>query len=179
MGAALGGIDMIGQLGAARAGGRAAAVLGCVLLAAACAVDDATTASPSGSVVPSATASATTGPTAGAPSAVPVTASPVPSPAGPIRVVQPSDGSTVARAFEVRGTAVAYEGTLIWGLYPGSGTTGTAVVTGIASAGATAPAAFRFTVTAPRAGSYTLAVYQESAKDGVPTDAVTRRLTVR
>ncbi|WP_035857757.1 Gmad2 immunoglobulin-like domain-containing protein [Cryptosporangium arvum] len=93
-----------------------------------------------------------------------------------ITLTAPTQDAAVGRSFVVRGSGVAFEGTLLWKLSDGAGVE---AVSGFASAGATEKQPFQFTVEAPQAGTYTLTVYRESADDGSPTDVVTRRLTVR
>ena len=80
------------------------------------------------------------------------------------------------RSFVVRGSGVAFEGTLLWKLATSGGQE---AVSGFATAGAVEKQPFQFRVEAPDAGTYTLTVYRESAADGAPADAVSRRLTVR
>lgn len=91
-------------------------------------------------------------------------------------VASPAEGATVARTFTVTGEAAAVEGTLIWELRDGS----RVVTQGITQAGSLTPQPFRFTVTAPRAGRFTIVVYQEATKDGgTPRYAIYRTVTVR
>ncbi|WP_344647549.1 Gmad2 immunoglobulin-like domain-containing protein [Cryptosporangium japonicum] len=117
-------------------------------------------------------------PTASESSSDPATASPIAGAAldAPITLTAPTQDAAVGRSFVVRGSGVAFEGTLLWKL---SDTAGAETVSGFASAGSTEKQPFQFTVEAPQAGSYTLTVYRESADDGSPTDVVTRRLTVQ
>jgi hypothetical protein len=93
-----------------------------------------------------------------------------------ITLTTPAQDATVDRSFLVRGSGVAFEGTLIWKL---ADARGNEAVTGFATAGSIEKQPFQFTVEAPGAGAYTLTVYRESASDGSPADAVTRRLTIR
>ena len=100
---------------------------------------------------------------------------PTAAPDGPIVVTSPVAGATVSRTFTVTGTARTVEGTVLWKLVTGNGDT---AATGMTDGGAEAPAPFKFTVTAPAAGEYTLRVFEESAKDGGAINAVERTLTV-
>ncbi|MFG1927985.1 Gmad2 immunoglobulin-like domain-containing protein [Cryptosporangium sp. NPDC048952] len=93
-----------------------------------------------------------------------------------ITLTSPSQDATVGRSFVVRGSGVAFEGTLLWKL---ANSSGAEAVSGFASAGATEKQPFQFTVEAPDSGAYTLTVYRESADDGSPADVVSRRVTVR
>lgn len=141
-----------------------------------------------GSADPTASASAST-PPSGSPSpsgSAPATSQPPVSPAVPaepggqerrsVTVASPAEGATVTRTFAVTGRAAAVEGTLIWELREGQ----RVVTQGITQAGALTPEPFRFSVTAPRAGRYTIVVYQEAVKDGsAPRYAVYRTVTVR
>jgi len=93
-----------------------------------------------------------------------------------ITLTTPAEGATVDRSFLVRGSGVAFEGTLLWNLaHSGGGE----AVSGYATAGTTEKQPFQFTVEAPGSGEYTLTVYRESAADGARTDAVARTITVR
>jgi len=89
-------------------------------------------------------------------------------------VLDPTEGKTVGRTFTVTGRGVAFEGNLQWQLRRGS----VVVRQGFVQAGSTEVAPFRFTVTAPGPGPYTIRVFEESAKDGSPTHVVDRRVTV-
>lgn len=93
-----------------------------------------------------------------------------------ITLTTPTQDATVDRSFLVRGSGVAFEGTLVWKLADADGRE---AVSGFATAGSIEKRPFQFTVEAPEAGAYTLAVYRESAADGSPADAVSRRLTIR
>ncbi|SHN35658.1 Gmad2 immunoglobulin-like domain-containing protein [Cryptosporangium aurantiacum] len=95
--------------------------------------------------------------------------------AAPITLVAPAEGATVARSFVVRGSGVAFEGTVLWKLTDSGG--GEAI-SGYASAGSTEKQPFQFTVEAPSGGEFTLTVYRESAADGAQTDAVSRKIRV-
>ncbi|WP_170323457.1 Gmad2 immunoglobulin-like domain-containing protein [Cryptosporangium phraense] len=91
-----------------------------------------------------------------------------------ITLSAPANGATVGRSFVVRGSGVAFEGTLLWSLDgPGE------PITGYASAGSTQKQPFQFTVEAREAGTYKLTVYRESAADGARTDVVEHTITVR
>ncbi|MFI5957851.1 Gmad2 immunoglobulin-like domain-containing protein [Cryptosporangium sp. NPDC051539] len=91
-----------------------------------------------------------------------------------ITLSAPAEGATVGRSFLVRGSGVAFEGTLLWSLDgPGE------PITGYTSAGSTQKQPFQFTVEVPAAGAYELAVYRESAADGSRTDVVERHITVK
>jgi hypothetical protein len=120
---------------------------------------------------PSPTATATE-PTAPVPAA---TANPSETAAAAIVVTSPAEGATVNRTFTVTGTSRTAEGTLIWALARGE----EVVVNDVAQGGSDGAAPFRFTVTAPAAGTYTLRVFEESAKDGEAKNEVTRTVTVR
>lgn len=93
----------------------------------------------------------------------------------PIVVTSPAEGATVNRTFTVTGTSRTAEGTLLWALVRGDAV----VANDVAQGGSAASAPFRFTVTAPAAGTYTLRVFEESAKDGKAMNEVTRTITVR
>ncbi|MFB9316776.1 Gmad2 immunoglobulin-like domain-containing protein [Cryptosporangium minutisporangium] len=149
---------------------RAAAALGALALltTAACSGDDGDSAA-------APTASAKSSPT----TVTTTAASPVSTPAldaGPITLSTPGEGATVDRSFLVRGSGVAFEGTVLWKL---SDAGGGEAISGYATAGTTTKQPFQFTVEAPDAGEYTLTVYRESAVDGAQTDAVSRTITVR
>jgi hypothetical protein len=125
---------------------------------------------------PSTSAPATAAPTAEPTTAAPVEPTSAPSAAaGPIVVETPAEDATVDRTFTVKGHSQTAEGTVVWALRHGD----TVVENGFAEGGSDASAPFRFKVTAPAAGTYTLSVFEESAKDGGAQHEVTRTLTVR
>ena len=106
----------------------------------------------------------------------PATASPkpVPTATGPIAIGSPAEGSGVARSFVVKGTSVSFEGALVWQLRKA----GAVVAHGTAQGGADSPAPYEFAVKAPAAGTYTIRVFAESAKDGSAVNEVTRTVVV-
>jgi hypothetical protein len=149
------------------------AVLGLVLTgAAACGSNDQDTGAVNATPTTAAseTASATPSPE---PSATP--SEDTAQVAGPIVVDVPAAGATVQRKFSVTGTSRTAEGTVLWQLLRGD----TEVANGFAQGGSSSAAAFRFTVEAPAAGTYTVRVFEESAKDGAAANAVERTVTVR
>jgi hypothetical protein len=136
-----------------------------------------TSATPAGPAESATTPSAEP-PAASNPSAPAVTASPTAAAsvaAGPIVVQSPTEGATVPRTFTVKGTARTVEGTVLWQLVAADGD---AAESGLAEGGADSAQPFQFTVTAPAAGTYTLRVFEESAKDGSAANTVERTLTI-
>jgi hypothetical protein len=103
------------------------------------------------------------------------TPAPIAEATAPIVVTAPAEGSTVNRTFTVTGKSRTAEGTIVWALVRGD----EVVANDAAQGGSDGAAPFRFTVTAPAAGTYTLRVFEESAKDGQAKNEVTRTLTVR
>jgi hypothetical protein len=103
-----------------------------------------------------------------------VSPSPSEDSTGRIAVSTPAAGATVERTFTVTGTSVSYEGTLVWQLLRGD----TVVKRGIGQGGAAAKAPFRFTVTAPAPGTYTLRVSDAPAKDGAAVTTAERTVSV-
>jgi hypothetical protein len=168
--------------GAARGAGRSAllaAVLGLTLAgAAACGSgsDDA-------EVTPTPASAASSAPETAEPSPEATeaeesaSAMPVPSATtkGPITILSPAEGSGVGRTFLVKGRSTSFEGALVWELVKADDT---AVARGTAQGGSDGPAPYQFTVKAPAAGSYTIRVFEESAKDGTATNEVRRAVVV-
>lgn len=149
------------------------AVLGLVLTGAA-ACGTSTENSAPVNATPTATASETPSATpSAAPSATP--SEDTAKADGPIVIGRPAAGATVDRTFTVTGTSRTAEGTVIWQLLRGA----TEVATGVTQGGSESAAAFRFRVEAPAAGTYTVRVFEESAKDGAAANAVERSVTVR
>lgn len=149
----------------------AAALTASLVGAAACGSRSADTVTAEPSASPTATESAVLAP-AESPSA---DASATATATAPITVTSPADGATVKRSFTVTGTSRTPEGTVIWALERN----GEVVANDVADGGSEKTAPFRFTVTAPAAGTYTLRVFQESAKDGKAASEIRRTLTVR
>jgi hypothetical protein len=167
--------------GAARAGRSAllAAVLGLTLVgAAACG-----TGSDDAEVTPTPASAASSAPETAEPSPEATeaeesaSAMPVPSATakGPITILSPAEGSGVGRTFLVKGRSMSFEGALVWELVKGDDT---AVARGTAQGGSDGPAPYQFTVKAPAAGSYTIRVFEESAKDGAAMNEVRRAVVV-
>jgi ABC-type phosphate transport system substrate-binding protein len=159
-----------------------AAVLGLALAgAAACGTNGDDTAA----ATPTPVSTVTEAPASEAPSPEPTVtdapASPAPKPTaaavanGPIVILSPAEGSGVARTFVVRGRSVSFEGTIVWQLLKADGTVATE---GTAQGGADSPAPYQFTVKTPAAGTYTVRVFEESAKDGKAVHEVRRTVSV-
>jgi hypothetical protein len=156
-----------------------AAVLGLILAAAAaCGGGDSgsdTLAPTPASLASSAPAPATEAPSP-EPTATKASASPkaAPTATGPIAILSPAEGSGVSRTFVVKGKSVSFEGTVVWQLRKGD----TVVAHGTAQGGAESSAPYEFTVKAPAAGTYTVRVFEESAKDGTAVNEVTRKVVI-
>lgn len=183
---------MVGQRTSTRLGallvGAAIVVTGCEGTDDRAAPGDRRAAESRGASSSAATPTASPSSTSPSPSGSPTTAAPsptaTPAPAEtsdvpgrtPMTVAAPAEGAIVAPTFIVQGKAAAVEGTLIWELRDGQ----RVVAQGITQAGTITPEPFQFTVTAPRAGRYTIVVYQEAVKDGTkPRYAIHRTITVR
>jgi hypothetical protein len=156
-----------------------AAALGLVLAgAAACGTGDdsaeLTNAAPTATATPAPTDSATPAASDSA-TATPTEDIPKVSAADPIVITAPANGTTVARTFTVTGRSQTTEGTVLWQLFRGAD----AVMSDIAQGGSDSAAPFKFSVTAPAAGTYTIRVFEESAMDGAAKNAVERTVTVR
>jgi hypothetical protein len=167
--------------GVARAAGRPvlrAAVLGLILAGAAACGNGDTGSDTLAAATPTSVASSA--PTTEAPSPeatateTPAATKPAPTATGPIVILSPAEGSGVSRTFVVTGKSVSFEGTIVWQLRKA----GTAVATGTAQGGAESSAPYEFTVKAPAAGTYTVRVFEESAKDGSAVNEVTRKVVV-
>lgn len=162
-----------------------AAALGLVLAgAAACGTGDdsaeLTSAPLTATATPAPTATDSANPAASdsasdSATATPTEDTPKVTAAGPIVITAPANGTTVARTFTVTGRSQTAEGTVLWQLFRGAD----AVMSDIARGGSDSAAPFKFSVTAPAAGTYTIRVFEESAMDGAAKNAVERTVTVR
>jgi hypothetical protein len=154
------------------------AVLGLVLAGAA-ACGTGKSGSETVAATPAAADSASAAPTE-SPSPEPTTPSPSPTPSptaskkGPIAIASPAEGSGVSRTFVVKGKSQSGEGAIVWQLLKGA----KVVADGIAQGGAEIAAPYEFTVKAPAAGTYTVRVFEESAKDGSAINEVRRTVVV-
>lgn len=96
---------------------------------------------------------------------------------GPIWVLAPLHGATVAHTFTISGDATVFEATVSWEVRQGATVIRRGFVT--ASAGAPGRGAWRASVTVPAAGSYQVVAFESSAKDGTALFADTKSITVR
>ena len=133
---------------------------------------------------PTPASAASSAPVSESPSPEPTTATRAPSAspkavrttaaAGPIVILSPAEGSGVARSFVVKGRSVSFEGTITWQLLKA----GDVVSDGHAQGGSGSSAPYEFTAKAPAAGTYTVRVFEESAKDGSALHEVKRTVVV-
>jgi hypothetical protein len=105
----------------------------------------------------------------------PMTRAPQVDVLGPIWVIEPGEGGSVAAGGEISGVATVYEATVSWEWRQG----GAVVAAGFSTASEGAPG--RGDWTAPvdvPAGVYELRVFSESAEDGSPMFTETKNVTV-